>query len=108
MKIERLEKKINDYRQQLAELTGKYRTFELPSEYYEIHRKRQNAEKQWREQLEKLVRQKADALGNETVNANKTFVNADGEATTRYITSATYERAIKRTQKDVEAFIGVK
>lgn len=108
MKIERLEKKINDYRQQLAELTFKYKAFELPSEYYEIQRKRQNAEKQWREQLAKLVRQKADAIGSETVNANKTFVNADGEATTRYITSATYERAIKRTQKDVEAFIGVK
>lgn len=106
MNIERLEKKINDYRQQLAELTQKYHAFELPPEYYEIQRNRQSVEKQWREQLTKLVRRKADDRVNETVNANKT--NADGEATSRYITSATYERAIKRTQIDVEAFLGIK
>lgn len=31
----------------------------------------------------------------------KTFVNSFGEATTRYITSASYERAQKRAYKDV-------
>lgn len=31
----------------------------------------------------------------------KTFVNSFGEATTRYITSASYERAQKRLDKDV-------
>lgn len=35
--------------------------------------------------------------------ASKTFVNSYGEATTRYITSATYERAQKRLDKETQS-----
>ena len=33
----------------------------------------------------------------------KTFVNSFGEATTRYITNTTYERALKRTEKEIQS-----
>lgn len=38
--------------------------------------------------------------------SRKTFVNGYGEATRREITSTTYERAQKRTDRDVAAFVG--
>lgn len=39
---------------------------------------------------------------------HRTFVNSYGEATTRYITSSTYERAQKRLMKQVESIMGLK
>ena len=35
-----------------------------------------------------------------------TFVNGFGEATSRYITTGTYERALKRTEREVRGFLG--
>ena len=37
----------------------------------------------------------------------KPFVNSYGEATDRYITSPSYERALKRQQRDVARNMGV-
>ena len=36
----------------------------------------------------------------------RAFVNSFGEATTRYVTSGTYERAIRRTEREVQGFMG--
>ncbi len=36
-------------------------------------------------------------------NQSRTFVNSFGEATNRYVTTATYERAMKRTEKEIMA-----
>lgn len=38
--------------------------------------------------------------------ANKTHTNSYGEATRRYITCSTYERADKRMQKEILLFMG--
>ncbi len=38
----------------------------------------------------------------------KTFVNGFGEATTRYVTTATYERQQKRLGKQIASFLGAK
>lgn len=39
-------------------------------------------------------------------SATKVFVNSYGEATRRYITNPTYERAQKRLERDVVRFLG--
>lgn len=64
-----------------------------------------------------LLREQRDAILSEQARRNheramaqplkaKTFVNSFGEATTRYITSASYERAQKRMDKDVLRIMG--
>lgn len=64
-----------------------------------------------------LLREQMDAILSEQARRNheramaqplkaKTFVNSFGEATTRYITSASYERAQKRLDKDVLRIMG--
>lgn len=40
-------------------------------------------------------------------NTTKTFVNSYGEATKRYITTSTYERARKRTERAVRRNLGL-
>lgn len=60
------------------------------------------------EELYKIIKQERDqeeTLQNKT-NINKTFINGYGEATKRYITTATYERAEKRRQKEIVSFLG--
>lgn len=39
-------------------------------------------------------------------NKTKTFVNGYGEATNKYITSSTYEKAERRRQKEILSFMG--
>ena len=40
------------------------------------------------------------------IKTKKPFINAFGEATKRYVTSTTYERAEKRNSKEIMKFIG--
>ena len=40
------------------------------------------------------------------IKTKKPFINAFGEATKRYVTSTTYERAQKRSDKEIMKFIG--
>jgi replicative DNA helicase len=73
---------------------------------------------EWREGSKKLMlldnelyklemKERDETLANEdNKKETKTFVNGYGEATKRYITSSTYERAEKRRQKAVLSFIG--
>lgn len=42
----------------------------------------------------------------EQVKEEKTFINGYGEATKKYITSSTYERAERRRQKEIISFLG--
>lgn len=44
--------------------------------------------------------------GKERVKEEKTFINGYGEATKKYITSSTYERAERRRQKAIISFLG--
>lgn len=58
-------------------------------------------------QNERMRRLQANAARKAATNTAKpksahTFVNGFGEATHRYITTTTYERALKRTEKDVQ------
>ncbi|MGN0363683.1 MAG: hypothetical protein ACI4ET_12670 [Bilifractor sp.] len=70
-------------------------------EYYSVKRHRDLT----RERLSTM--QKAvDKRRKTTESAPKKFVNGYGEATHREITSSTYERAMKRTQKDIERRMG--
>lgn len=56
------------------------------------------------------IKIKTDIKSNHITNVkqNKTFVNSFGEATTRNITNATYERQQKKLQKELMRFIGGK
>ena len=45
-------------------------------------------------------------INEDNKNETKTFVNGYDEATKRYITSSTYERAEKRRQKEIISFMG--
>lgn len=62
-------------------------------------------------QNESMRRLQAKAARNAAANAAKpkptrTFVNGFGEATHRYITSDTYERAQRRMDKEIQGFMG--
>lgn len=73
---------------------------------------------EWREGSKKLrilldelyqleTKERDEMLTNEdNRNETKTFVNGYGEATKKYITSSTYERAEKRRQKEILSFMG--
>lgn len=53
--------------------------------------------------IKTVVKEEAPQPRKTQPQAARTFVNAYGEATTRYVTSGTYERALKRTQKEIES-----
>jgi CRISPR/Cas system endoribonuclease Cas6 (RAMP superfamily) len=57
------------------------------------------------EELYKLEKQERETSLNKTAERNKTFVNSFGEATTREITSTTYKREQKKTQKQIMSFM---
>ena len=76
------------------------------------------ARKQWNTNDKKLRRMKTnietarakqreaqrEALSK--IKTKKPFINAFGEATKRYVTSTTYERAEKRNSEEIMKFIG--
>ena len=72
------------------------------------------ARKQWNTNDKKLRRMKtnietAKAKQREAqrkTETKKPFINGFGEATKRYVTSTTYERAKKRQSKEIMKFIG--
>lgn len=53
-----------------------------------------------------LARIEAQHKKEEQSKPPKTFVNSFGEATHKYITSSTYERAQKRLEKQIFSFLG--
>lgn len=53
------------------------------------------------------IKERDEMLINEDNRTEtKTFINGYGEATKKYITSSTYERAEKRRQKEILSFMG--
>lgn len=48
------------------------------------------------------------AMLNKSKDVQDTKINGYGEATNRYITSSTYERALKREQKNISSWFGIK
>lgn len=64
-----------------------------------------NSEKNRRENEIAAQRRREDAS---KPKPKKTFVNSYGEATTRYITTSTYERAQARLRRDVEDVLGIR
>lgn len=56
------------------------------------------------EELWQLERKEREDFYNNTTK--KTFINGYGEATTKYISTSTYERAEKRRQKEIVSFLG--
>ena len=92
--IEMLEMKINDLNGRIEEICKKRDVREscMPDEYYIVLRERQEADKK----LRSLYAEKAKEKQHE-----KREVNDYGEKTERYITSDTYERALRRTEKAV-------
>lgn len=62
-------------------------------------------------QNESMRRLQAKAARKAATSATKpkpthAFVNGFGEATSRYVTTGTYERALKRTEKEVRGVLG--
>lgn len=53
------------------------------------------------ERIERIAKQQNE-------KQEKIFINGFGEATDKYITSSTYERAEKRRQKEIQLFMGVR
>lgn len=67
----------------------------------------------WRSELRKnqkandeISRINAEQARRSSRQSSRTFVNSYGEATSRYITSSSYDRAQRSTRRDVERFIG--
>lgn len=56
------------------------------------------------EKLWQLERKEREEFYNNTTK--KPFINGYGEATNRYISTSTYERAEKRRQKEIISFLG--
>lgn len=71
---------------------GSKKLRELDNELFELEKK----------ERDNIIVQEENTKAKET----KTFINGYGEATKRYITSSTYERAEKRRQKEILSFIG--
>ena len=54
------------------------------------------------------AKERAENRGNETTCNEKKFVNAFGEATNRDISTASYRNAIRRQEKAIMRYIGLK
>lgn len=100
-----LEKTISKYQDdveklkgRMAEITNRYRPWELPKEYYDVQREMNTK----RNALNKALDEMASRTKRKTSQERRTFVNGFGEATRREITSGTYERAQKRLQKEID------
>lgn len=61
-----------------------------------------------RDRKSALENEKAKRRKKKQPQTSRTFVNSYGEATHRYITSLTYERAQRRLERDVVRFLGGK
>jgi len=109
MNKEELKQKIED---QKAENIRLYSIFQYNMHKEEMHPLIQ----QWREgstklkaldeELYQLEKKECDEKRANEPKETRTFINGFGEATNKYITSSTYDRAERRRQKEVLAFMG--
>lgn len=117
-KISQLEKEAKTLKTDYENLGNKlkeYSKYAVPTDkedkekrakYYEYRKQYSQKEKEYNNKLNEILKEKN--VGNEKLSKEITKLNGYGEATNRNITSTTYERAIKRTQKDVEKWLGIK
>ena len=78
----------------------------MPEEYYGVQKKFNELRQRKNDLLDRLADQKRKA--GMAAAESRVFVNSDGEATKRYITTSTYERAQRRAQKAVMRNMGIK
>lgn len=75
----------------------------IRDEYYRVQKKYNEV----RRKINAAQDERAKIQRKREEKTNKrTFVNSYGEATNRYITSTTYERAVRRRERDVLNFLG--
>ena len=90
----------------LVRQTDKYgqMTSEARKEYYATKSKRDDVVQKLSEAYKADAEARSKQAKSEPAE-KKTFVNGYGEATHRYITSNTYERAQKRSMKSVDGWL---
>lgn len=104
--LEAQKKALGDKMAELVRQTDKdgQMTREARKEYYATKSKRDDVV----QKLSKAYKADAEARSKQTKSEpaeKKTFINGFGEATSREITSSTYERAQKRLMKSVEGWL---
>lgn len=107
----KLDAQVDNLKNKLADYASKYAAWNMPSEYYDVQRKRQALEEKRRAITNKIVEEvkKQSAAERAATKTNgKTFVNSFGEATKREITSLSYKRSQARSDKEIMSFLGVK
>lgn len=107
--LEARKKALGDKMAKLVRQTDKegQMTSKARKEYYATKSKRDKVVSD----LSKAYKADAEARSKQAKSEpaeKKTFVNGYGEATHRYITTATYERAQKRTMKSVDGWLSGK
>lgn len=70
------------------------------AEYYSVKNKRDELRRKINDSLAARVKNKQEPT------KPKKFVNGYGEATDKYIATSTYERAMRRQQKEVDDWFG--
>ena len=98
----RMEKLAREGRPSSIHPRGNERKME---EYYKVQRQYNEIRRKHNTALNERARIQREKENRKT-KENKTFVNSYGEATGRYITSPTYERAMKRQEKEILNFLG--
>ena len=104
--LEAQKKALGDKMASLVRQTDKdgQMTSEARKEYYATKSKRDDVV----QKLSKAYKADAEARSKQAKSEpaeKKTFVNGYGEATHRYITTSTYERAQKRAMKSVDGWL---
>ena len=72
-------------------------TGSIPEKYYTVQSERRSLQRR-----QEAVRNELGKRQKQTKSESKPFVNSYGEATKRNITSGTYERATKRTSRQID------
>lgn len=108
-KVSDLEKQIETLNTQMMEICDNrdMKTSVMPKGYYELLKERQHLESELRSLWKEQSRIRREIQKHNSHIQKKTFVNSYGEATKREITNATYQRAQKRIEKTLLAYVGM-
>lgn len=79
---------------------------DMAGEYYDVKREYDTAKATERALRDELRRKKA--AETPARKATQRFVNGYGEATRRHITSGSYERAMRRQEREIRNFLGAR
>lgn len=102
-KVKDLDDKINNIKEQLAEIVKENGSaIGLPDEYYDLQIKRNSLESERSKELAKIAANRKPAEKKE----HHTFINGWGEATKREITSLSYKQSQARLNKEFDSWFG--